>query len=156
MGRLPEPSVPEPDVTDDPLPVPDDRWTAEPVPDDVVPARAGRVGFERFLIGFAHWGGVAGSAVGGLLGWVAPLIALAAAGWWSPDVRRHAVAALNFHLTWLAVAGVVAVVSVYTNEEPELVPYIAWIFPVSLGFPFAYQMLNGERDRYPGVIRFLR
>jgi uncharacterized Tic20 family protein len=49
----------------------------------------------------AHFGGAAGMFIGGgVLGWIAPLIAYLAKGQQSPTVRAHTVAALNFQLTW--------------------------------------------------------
>jgi uncharacterized Tic20 family protein len=55
----------------------------------------------------AHFGGAAGALIGaGVAGWIAPLIALLARGNQSPVVRAHAVAALNFQLTW-TIVGVV-------------------------------------------------
>ncbi|GAB3943304.1 hypothetical protein GCM10027614_31770 [Micromonospora vulcania] len=39
----------------------------------------------------------------GVLGWIAPLVALLARGNQSPTVRAHAVAALNFQLIWSVV-----------------------------------------------------
>ena len=53
----------------------------------------------------AHFGGAVGTLVsGGPLGFIAPLIAMLAKGNESPTVRAHAVAALNFQLTWSIVA----------------------------------------------------
>ncbi|MFE9692907.1 DUF4870 domain-containing protein [Micromonospora sp. NPDC005806] len=53
----------------------------------------------------AHFGGAAGMLIGGgVLGWVAPLVALLARGNQSPTVRAHAIAALNFQLIWSIIA----------------------------------------------------
>lgn len=53
----------------------------------------------------AHFGGAAGALVtGGVLGFVAPLIAYLVKGQQSPTVRAHAVAALNFQVLWSIVA----------------------------------------------------
>jgi uncharacterized Tic20 family protein len=55
----------------------------------------------------AHFGGAAGALIGaGVAGWIAPLIALLVRGNQSPQVRAHAVAALNFQLLW-TIVGVV-------------------------------------------------
>ncbi|MFG1651681.1 DUF4870 domain-containing protein [Micromonospora sp. NPDC049275] len=49
----------------------------------------------------AHFGGAAGMIISaGVLGWIAPLVALLARGNQSPTVRSHAVAALNFQVIW--------------------------------------------------------
>jgi len=49
----------------------------------------------------AHFGGAAGMVLGGGAGgWVAPLVALLVQGPKSPVVRAHAIAALNFQITW--------------------------------------------------------
>ena len=55
----------------------------------------------------AHFGGAAGMFIlGGVGGWIAPLIALLGQGNRSPQVRAHAVAALNFQLL-LSIIGAV-------------------------------------------------
>src|SRR5687768_5475298 len=100
MGRLREPSVPEPGA--DPASVSAYQVTAGPVPDDIVPPRGLSSARERAWARFAHWGGLVGVLAGALLGWVAPLIVLVTAGRRSAVVRGHALSALNFYLTWAA------------------------------------------------------
>ena len=70
----------------------------------------------------AHFGGAVGILVGGLLGWVAPLIAMVAKGNESPTVRAHAVAALNFQITW-AIAMLVAIIAGIKANEGQLYEY---------------------------------
>ncbi|WP_345629481.1 DUF4870 domain-containing protein [Rugosimonospora acidiphila] len=61
----------------------------------------------------AHFGGAVGAVVGGgLLGFVAPLIALQGRGNQSPAVRAHAAAALNFFGPASAVALILIVVRI--------------------------------------------
>jgi uncharacterized Tic20 family protein len=52
----------------------------------------------------AHFGGALGTLViCGIGGWIAPLIALLVQGPKSPTVRTHALAALNFQVTWAVI-----------------------------------------------------
>jgi uncharacterized Tic20 family protein len=65
-----------------------------------VPSRD-RIAEEKTWALVAHFGGAAGMLVTfGVGGWVAPLIVLLAKGKQSPEVRVHAVNALNFQLLW--------------------------------------------------------
>ena len=62
---------------------------------------------DRTWVLVAHFGGAAGMLVlGAVGGWIAPLIALVAQGNRSPQVRAHALAALNFQLL-LSIVGAV-------------------------------------------------
>jgi uncharacterized Tic20 family protein len=61
---------------------------------------------ERNWVFTAHIGGVIGALIGGVCGWIAPLIAFYAHGRESDAVREHALEALNFQLTWTLVAAV--------------------------------------------------
>ncbi|GAA2706891.1 DUF4870 domain-containing protein [Actinoplanes palleronii] len=147
MDHLREPHVPEPESY---------PWTPEPVPDDVVPARRMHPARERAWARFAHWGGLFGVLVGALLGWVAPLIVLVVAGRRSAVVRGHAVAALNFYLTWLLLTGLAAVASVYTTKEPELVPFVMIWIPLIIGCCGVILSAQDDGYRYPTAIRFIR
>jgi uncharacterized Tic20 family protein len=88
------------------------------------------------------------------LGFLGPLVVLLVAGNRSPYVRRHAVEALNFNLSWLiylAVSGVLAFVLIG--------------IPLLIGLGISYLVLvimasveasNGRDYRYPLTIRFVR
>ncbi|RSM72524.1 hypothetical protein DMB66_05105 [Actinoplanes sp. ATCC 53533] len=154
MGRLSEPSVPEPGA--DPVSVSAYQWTAAPVPDDISPRRGLSPSRERSWARVAHWGGLVGVLAGALLGWVAPLIVLVTAGRRSAVVRGHALSALNFYLTWAALTVLAGVVSAYTNEEPELVPYLMVWIPLVIGINGAILSSRDDRFRYPTAIRFVR
>lgn len=147
------------------------QWTAAPVPDDIVPddivpggvvpddivrRRVLSPSRARFWARFAHWGGLVGVLAGALLGWVAPLIVLVTAGRRSAVVRGHALAALNFYLTWAALTVLAGVVSVYTNEEPELVPYLMVWIPLLIGITGVIASSRDDSYRYPTAIRFVR
>ncbi|QSB16096.1 DUF4870 domain-containing protein [Natronosporangium hydrolyticum] len=72
-----------------------------PPPGGAAPPPGYANGEEKTWALVAHFGGGAGMLIlGGMFGWVAPLIALVAKGKESPTVRAHAVQALNFQLTW--------------------------------------------------------
>lgn len=87
------------------------------------------------------------------LGFLGPLVVLLVAGDRSPFVRRHAVEALNFNLTWLiyiVVAGILA--------------FLLIGLPILLALGIGYVVLvilatveaNGGRFyRYPLTIRFI-
>ncbi|KUL30963.1 hypothetical protein ADL15_23735 [Actinoplanes awajinensis subsp. mycoplanecinus] len=111
---------------------------------------------ERAWARFAHWGGLFGVLAGALLGWVAPLIVLLAAGRRSAVVRGHAVATLNFYLTWALLTVLAVVVSVYTNKEPELAPFAMIWIPLTLGCCGVILSARDDRYRYPTAIRFIR
>lgn len=87
------------------------------------------------------------------LGFLGPLVVLLAVGNRSPYVRRHAVEALNFNLTWLIyiVAGVILAVVLIG-------------IPILIGLGVAYLVLvvlasvaasDGRDYRYPLTIRFV-
>lgn len=131
-------------------------WAAAPVPDDIVPPRGLSASRERSWARFAHWGGLVGVLAGALLGWVAPLIVLLTAGRRSAVVRGHALSALNFYLTWAILTVLAGVVSVYTNEEPELVPFLMVWIPLLIGISGVILSSRNDDYRYPTTIRFVR
>jgi uncharacterized Tic20 family protein len=154
MSRLREPSVPEPGP--DPVPVSAYQGIVAPVPDDIVAPRRLSPSREHSWSRFAHWGGLVGVHAGALLGWVAPLIVLLTAGRRSARVRRHALAAFNFYLTWAMLTVLAGVVSVYTNGEPELVPFLMVWIPLIIGIVGLISSAGNDSYRYPTAIRFLR
>lgn len=105
----------------------------------------------------AHFGGAAGVLLGGVLGWVVPLIALLVQGPQSPTVRAHAVATLNFHLLWAAVdlgalvlAGCLDVLVV-----PRLL-YLVPLVPIILGITGGIRAIDGQLYRYPVTVTWIR
>ncbi|MFG1677962.1 DUF4870 domain-containing protein [Micromonospora sp. NPDC049282] len=105
----------------------------------------------------AHFGGAAGVIIGGgLLGWVAPLIALMTRGQQSPTVRAHAVAALNFQITW-AVAGVLSwVLTFVTCGVLFFVPMLVWLVPLIFGIIGGVKANDGVLYRYPMSYSFTK
>ena len=99
----------------------------------------------------AHLSGFAAAYVA--LGFLGPLVVLLAAGERSPFVRRHAVEALNFNLTWLlyiAGAGVLAVVLI---GLPILVALgVGYLVLVILA---GVEASRGNEYRYPLTIRLV-
>ena len=91
-----------------------------------------------------------------VLAWVAPLIVLLTAGRRSAVVRGHALSALNFYLTWAILTVLAGVVSVYTNEEPELVPFLMVWIPLLIGISGVILSSRNDDYRYPTTIRFVR
>jgi uncharacterized Tic20 family protein len=154
MGRLREPSVPEPGP--DPVPVSAYQEPSVSVPDDIVSPRGMSPSRAWRWARFAHWGGLVGLLAGALFGWVAPLIVLVTAGRRSAMVRRHALAAFNFYLTWAVLTVLAGVVSVYTNGEPELVPFLMVWIPLIIGILGLIASSGDGSYRYPTAIRFVR
>ncbi|MFG1776925.1 DUF4870 domain-containing protein [Micromonospora sp. NPDC049048] len=105
----------------------------------------------------AHFGGPLGVIVGGgLLGWVAPLIALMVRGQQSPTARAHAVAALNFQLTW-AIVGVLSwVVALITCGVLFFVPMLVWLVPLIFGIIGGVKANEGVLYRYPMTYAFTK
>jgi hypothetical protein len=113
----------------------------------------------------AHFGGAGAAFVtGGVLGWLAPLIAMVTKGNESPTVKAHSLEALNFQITW-SIATVVAWVvylcgSVVTLGFGALILWIlplatvaiAVIFPVIAGVKAS----NGEPYVYPMSAKMIK
>lgn len=116
---------------------------------------------DRNWILLAHLGGpvlVIFSA--GILAWLAPLIVLLVQGDRSATVRAHAVAALNFQITWsiatvlglcLATCGVATVVGFFLG-----VFYLVPLVPIILGVIGGVKASRGELYQYPLSYQFVR
>jgi uncharacterized Tic20 family protein len=100
----------------------------------------------------AHLSGFAAAYVA--LGFLGPLVVLLLAGDRSAFVRRHAVEALNFNLTWLIYIVVAAVLAIFLIGLPILlvlgVAYLVLVIRAALAAS------NGRDYRYPLTIRFIR
>jgi uncharacterized Tic20 family protein len=95
----------------------------------------------------AHFGGALGMFVGGgVLGFVAPLIAYAVKGQQSPTVRAHAVAALNFQILWSIIGLVGWIISCVTFG---LVAVAAMIVGIIFGIIAGIKANEGQLYRYP-------
>ncbi|WP_091442396.1 DUF4870 domain-containing protein [Micromonospora yangpuensis] len=104
----------------------------------------------------AHFGGALGVVVGGgLLGWVAPLIAYSAKGQ-SPAVRAHAVAALNFQLTWVIALALSFVLAFVTCGVLFFVPMLVALVPLIFGIVAGVKAGEGVLYRYPMTSRFIK
>jgi uncharacterized Tic20 family protein len=99
----------------------------------------------------AHFGGAAGAVIGaGMLGWVAPLVAMLAEGQKSPTVRAHAVEALNFQLTW----SVICLVGGTITCGIGLI--FLWLVPLIFGIIAGVKVSGGEPYRYPASVRLIK
>lgn len=91
---------------------------------------------------------------GGVLGWIAPLVAMLARGNQSPTVRAHAVAALNFQLIWSIVGLVGWVLSCI------LIGFIGVGAAIILGAVFGIiagiKANEGQLYRYPLAASFIK
>jgi uncharacterized protein len=112
----------------------------------------------------AHLGALLTLVFTGFLGFLAPLVVLAARGQDSAYARRHAVASLNFQLT-LLVVGVTGSVLGVLGAILTLGLGLLVIVPVALAYVvFALVVMiqaslrasQGEEYRYPLSIRFFR
>lgn len=105
----------------------------------------------------AHFGGPVGVIVGGgVLGWVAPLIALMSKGQQSPIVRAHALAALNFQITWAIIVALSWVATAITCGVLFFIPAIIWLVPVIFGIIAGVKANDGVLYRYPVSYAFAK
>lgn len=105
----------------------------------------------------AHFGGGAGVLVGGVFGWVMPLITLLTRGNQSPTVRAHALAALNFQTLW-AILNFVAIVlgsCLFWLILPILL-YLVPAIPIIFGLIGGLKANNGELYRYPASVNWIK
>jgi hypothetical protein len=99
----------------------------------------------------AHLSGFAAAYVA--LGFLGPLTVLLTVGTSSPMVRRHAVEALNFNLTWLLYIAVAGILSIVLIGLPILVALaVAYVVLVILA---AVAASRGEDYRYPLTLRLV-
>ncbi|HEX7746328.1 MAG TPA: DUF4870 domain-containing protein [Micromonosporaceae bacterium] len=111
----------------------------------------------------AHFGGAAGAFLAGWLGFLAPLVALLARGKESPTVRAHAVAALNFQLTWIgisvAMSLVLCCVTVVTLGFGAFgfgLLAVPWLVATIFGIVAGVKAIDGELYRYPTSINLVK
>jgi uncharacterized Tic20 family protein len=102
----------------------------------------------------AHFGGAAGAFIsGGILGFVAPLIAYLAKGQQSASVRAHAVSALNFQLLW----SLIALASYTVSWCLLFVPTLAIVvFQVIVGILGGVKANEGQGYKYPLSYNFIK
>ncbi|WBB79677.1 DUF4870 domain-containing protein [Micromonospora sp. WMMD882] len=114
-------------------------------------------GDDRIWALLAHAGGPVGVVVGGsLFGWVGPLIVLLVRGQQSPAVRAHAVAALNFQLTWALAILIGWLLTAVTCGLLFFVPLLIALVPIVLGVVGALKANEGVLYPYPASRAFVR
>ncbi|WP_203900635.1 DUF4870 domain-containing protein [Virgisporangium aliadipatigenens] len=112
---------------------------------------------EKNMIMVAHWGGVAGVLIGGaLFGWVGPLIAYLAKGNTSPLVRAHALATLNFHITWVGINAIAWVITICTLFFASPLLILTGIACLVISIIGAVKATNGEYWNYPLTIPIIK
>lgn len=110
---------------------------------------------EKTFALIAHFGGAAGAFfLGGVLGFVAPLIAYLAKGQQSATVRAHAVAALNFQVLWSIIAFIGLLTACFLVGIPILV--LAIVMQVVFGVIAGVKANEGQLYRYPAAPTFIR
>jgi uncharacterized Tic20 family protein len=101
----------------------------------------------------AHFGGI-------IVGFIAPLVALLVKGGDSPTVRAHAVEALNFQITWNAIAilaQVIAVCSAFmTFGALFFLPLVAWAVIVVFSVIAGLRANEGQLYTYPMTLRLVK
>ncbi|KXK63538.1 hypothetical protein AWW66_02880 [Micromonospora rosaria] len=90
------------------------------------------------------------------MGWVAPLIALTAKGQQSPTARAHAVAALNFQLTWVIALAASIVLGIITCGLLAFVPFVVGLVPLIFGIVGGVKANEGTLYRYPMTYHFVK
>jgi uncharacterized Tic20 family protein len=90
---------------------------------------------------------------GGVLGFVAPLIAYSVKGQQSPTVRAHAVAALNFQLLWSIIGVVAYLIGCFLAFIPT---YIVMAIGIIFGIIGGVKANEGELYRYPMSATFVK
>ena len=103
----------------------------------------------------AHFGGAAGMFVGGgILGWVAPLIAMMSKGKESPTVRQHAINALNFQLTW-SIVGLIGLLLICVAVG-VLGVLAAYAMGIIFGIIAGLKANEGQLYNYPASIKMVK
>jgi uncharacterized Tic20 family protein len=103
----------------------------------------------------SHFGGAAGSLIGGGAGgWVAPLIAMLAKGNESPTVRAHAVAALNFQIL-VTIVSIVGWITLCIVIGFLILP-IATIVGIIFGVLGGIKANEGQFYKYPFTINLVK
>jgi uncharacterized Tic20 family protein len=110
---------------------------------------------DRTWILVAHFGGAAGTFVGGALaGWIVPLIVMLAKGNQSASVRAESVKALNFQLLW-SIIGLVGWATSCIGIGFVIVA-IAWIVAIVFGIIAGIKASNGEQYNYPMSVAIIK
>ncbi|MEV0720171.1 DUF4870 domain-containing protein, partial [Asanoa sp. NPDC050611] len=103
----------------------------------------------------AHLGGALLALIStGTLSWIAPLVALLAKGSTSPAVRAHAVAALNFQITW-AVVAVIGWATACLVIGFIIFP-IAMLLQIIFGIIAGVKANEGQFYRYPLSVNIIK
>jgi hypothetical protein len=103
----------------------------------------------------SHFGGAAGMFVlGGVGGWIAPLVAYVTKGNESPTVRQHAVNALNFQLTWTIVA-VIGYATICIVIGGLILP-IAILIGIIFGIIAGVKANEGQLYNYPISLKMIK
>jgi uncharacterized Tic20 family protein len=113
-------------------------------------------GDDKTWILVAHFGGAGAQFItGGWGGWIPPLIAFLVQGPKSPNARQHALAALNFQITWSIVTAAIWIV---TTCLGLFIPFAgllgifvlaSWAIGWIIGLIAGIKANNGEQYTYP-------
>ena len=92
--------------------------------------------------------------LGGVGGWIAPLVAMLAKGNDSPTVRAHSVTALNFQITW-SIVGVIGWVLLCILIG-GLFLLAAYVMGIVFALVAGIKAVNGEQYNYPAAIKMIK
>ncbi len=110
---------------------------------------------DRTWILLSHFGGAAGTLLGGALaGWIVPLIVMLAKGNQSPVVRAESVKALNFQLLW-SIIGLIGWATTCIGIGFAIVA-VAWLVAIIFGVVAGIKAANNEPYAYPLSVTIVR
>lgn len=92
--------------------------------------------------------------LGGVGGWIAPLIALMSRGNQSATVRQHAVNALNFQLTW-SIVGVIGYLTICIVIGAVIIP-VAALVGIIFGIIGGVKANDGVVYEYPVSVKMIK
>jgi uncharacterized Tic20 family protein len=160
MTEPPSPSweqSPGPDPNTPPPPQPGYQQPAGGyyAPGPAVPPPGYATADEKNMALLAHFGGAAGMfLLGSLGGWIVPLIVMVTKGNQSPTVRAHAVAALNFQLTW-SIVGLIGAITICIVVGIVILP-IAAIVGIVFGIIAGIKANDGQLYKYPLTFNMIK
>ena len=97
----------------------------------------------------AHFGGI-------VVGFIAPLVAYLVKGNESETVKRHAVEALNFQITWGVILIITWIIGICTFGFLLFLPVIAWIVVIVFSVIGGLRANEGQLYTYPMTFRVIK
>lgn len=111
---------------------------------------------ERNMALIAHLSGIAGIALGGLIGFLGPLIIYLMKKDESPYVEAQAKEALNFQITLLIIGVVCVALTLLTCGTLLFLLFAPMVMQVVFGIIAGLSVRDGSHYRYPVNLRLIR